>query len=130
MKKKKYIIGFFIVISALLALLFTSFRSSLQYYVSVSELRADVHRYEDKILKVAGKASNIQQTEENGRLAYRFGVDEGGAHLDVLYVGLVPDTFHNGADVVVTGSLNAQGQFVATEILAKCASKYEAKLEQ
>lgn len=128
-KKKRYIIGFFVIAAAFISLLFTSFRSSMQYYVSAAELKADISRYQDKILKVAGKAAEIEKYDKGGRTAYRFMVVDGEARLPVSYVGLVPDTFHNGADVVVTGALDGKGGFEATEILAKCASKYEAKVE-
>ncbi len=50
--------------------------------------------------------------------------------MNTSYKGFVPDTFKEGSDVVVTGSFDDKGSFVATEILAKCASKYEAKLEE
>jgi cytochrome c-type biogenesis protein CcmE len=51
----------------------------------------------------------------------------------VRYQGIdVPDLFRDGAEVVVEGGF-ADGQFVATRIMAKCPSKYEvapAVLEQ
>ena len=36
-----------------------------------------------------------------------------------------PDTFTDSVDVVVEGRYNKNGQFVATTLLAKCASRYE-----
>jgi len=41
------------------------------------------------------------------------------------YTGLVPDTFKDGAELVLTGKLGPQG-FQATDMTAKCPSKYEA----
>jgi cytochrome c-type biogenesis protein CcmE len=38
----------------------------------------------------------------------------------------VPDTFLDDAEVVVTGRLTPEG-FMATEMTAKCPSKYEEK---
>ena len=37
----------------------------------------------------------------------------------------VPDTFKDGVQAVVDGTLNEQGVFVGQKIQAKCASKYE-----
>lgn len=45
--------------------------------------------------------------------------------LEVAYDDLVPDTFKDGAEVVVEGQLGAGDAFEATLLLAKCPSKYE-----
>ena len=37
-----------------------------------------------------------------------------------------PDLFKDGAEVVVEGKLQTDGRFVATNVLAKCPSKFEA----
>ena len=37
-----------------------------------------------------------------------------------------PDLFKDGAEVVVEGKLQPDGRFVATNVLAKCPSKFEA----
>lgn len=130
MKKKHfYITGFFVILGALAYLMTTSFQSSLQYYVTVSEALAAKADLQDKILKVAGKASQIERVEESGRSVYRFQVVEDASAIPVVYPGFIPDTFKEGADVVVTGSLQDNGEFKATHILAKCASKYQAKIE-
>lgn len=124
----KYLIGFIVIIGILVYLLLTSFRSSLQYYVTVSELSGKEGTYQDKTLKVAGLAKNIQNYEKEGKRYYEFQVEEGGQLLSVVYQGFVPDTFKENSQVVLTGSLNSSGAFQATHILAKCASKYEAKI--
>ena len=38
----------------------------------------------------------------------------------------MPDTFKDGAEVVVKGTLDGQ-TFVSTEVMAKCPSKYQAQ---
>lgn len=130
MKKKRfYIMGFFIILGALAYLMTTSFQSSLQYYVTVNEALAAKADLKDKILKVAGKAKQIERLEVDGRSVYHFQVVEDKSSIPVVYPGFVPDTFKEGADVVVTGSLQDNGEFKATHILAKCASKYQAKIE-
>jgi cytochrome c-type biogenesis protein CcmE len=50
----------------------------------------------------------------------------------VSYRGLVPDTFSDAAnniEVIVEGRLGRDGTFHATEVLAKCGSRYEAAAE-
>jgi len=48
--------------------------------------------------------------------------------LPVSYVGgdPLPDTFKDGAQALVEGHLAPDGHFVAEQVQAKCASKYEA----
>ena len=50
----------------------------------------------------------------------------------VTYRGLVPDTFTdaNDIEVIVEGRLRHDGVFHATEVLAKCGSRYEAELAE
>ena len=128
MKRKiSYLLGFALIAGVLVYLLLTTFNSSLQYYVTVSELMGGKTVYAGKTMKVAGRGSGIQK--EEGASVYHFTLSEGGASLQVVYRGFVPDTFKEGSDVVATGLWNEEGTFIATEILAKCASKYEAKLK-
>jgi cytochrome c-type biogenesis protein CcmE len=48
--------------------------------------------------------------------------------LAVRYLGIdVPDMFKDGAEVVVEGHF-ASGTFLAERVMAKCPSKYEAKV--
>lgn len=124
----KYLIGFIVIIGILVYLFLTSFRSSLQYYVTVSELWGQQSHYQDKTLKVAGVAKHIRNYEKEGKRYYEFQVEEGGQLLAVVYQGFVPDTFKEDSQVVLTGSLSSSGTFYATHILAKCASKYETKI--
>jgi len=46
--------------------------------------------------------------------------------IPVSYHGIIPDTFVDGAAVVVEGRLQDDGTFLAHTLLAKCPSKYEA----
>ena len=48
--------------------------------------------------------------------------------IEVRYAGTVPDTFKDRAEVVVKGTM-AGDQFKATEISAKCPSKYQSRVD-
>jgi cytochrome c-type biogenesis protein CcmE len=66
-----------------------------------------------------------------GAREVRFAVQndlEGGETLPVVYRSLeTPDLFKDGAEVVVEGRLSPDGAFHATNVLAKCPSKFAAK---
>lgn len=54
---------------------------------------------------------------------------DGGAELPVEYTGIVPDPFREGREVILTGSLNEQGVFVAEKdsLITKCPSKFQSE---
>jgi cytochrome c-type biogenesis protein CcmE len=57
-----------------------------------------------------------------------FQVSDGVKTYPVTYRGLVPDTFTDASDieVIVEGRLGRDGVIRATDVLAKCGSRYEA----
>src|SRR5439155_1314047 len=56
----------------------------------------------------------------------RFQVTDGSARYPVVFHGLPPDTFNDSVEVVVEGRLKRDGVIYATNVLAKCGSRYEA----
>lgn len=116
--------------AALIAYLFSSaFQSAVQYYVTVAELQA-APPPAGRTLKVAGYVARGSVQQGGGApVAYRFVLAQDALTLPVSYEGLLPDTFHEGGEVVATGHLGEDGTFQAEQILAKCASKYRANPE-
>ncbi len=45
--------------------------------------------------------------------------------LHVVYTGIVPDTFKEGAEVIIEGDLEKNGVFQARVLMTKCPSKYQ-----
>ena len=60
----------------------------------------------------------------NGR-DISFIATDGEKQLKVIYDQTPPDTFSDSADVILTGRLLPDGTFKASELLAKCASRFE-----
>jgi cytochrome c-type biogenesis protein CcmE len=58
-----------------------------------------------------------------------FEVTDGQETFPVVYRGIVPDTFSDNVEVVVEGRLMTDGTLRATNVLAKCGSKYESTPE-
>jgi cytochrome c-type biogenesis protein CcmE len=61
-----------------------------------------------------------------------FVLEAEGKRLPVSYVGSepLPDTFKDGAQCLVEGHAMPDGRFVASQVQAKCASKYQAAPNQ
>lgn len=85
--------------------------------------------------KVHGFVENgsIQRRTDGGDLMTVFVLQERGKRVAVELRGPVPDTFRDGAEVVVTGHMRRAGGlssefvFVADELMAKCPSTYNTK---
>ena len=56
--------------------------------------------------------------------AVRFVVTDGRTRIPVTYSGALPDLFREGQGVVAAGSLNSEGVFAASEVLAKHDERY------
>src|ERR1043166_7961768 len=55
-----------------------------------------------------------------------FQVTDGSARYPLVFHGLPPDTFTDSVEVVVEGRLQQAGGIHATNVLAKCGSRYES----
>ena len=98
------------------------------YYMTVAELKAQGDAvYGDKIRLGATVADGSIQSGPDGTT--RFVVTDGANTLPVAYKGSLPDTFEDGADVVLQGKMATSGTFEASSLLAKCPSKYEASAD-
>jgi cytochrome c-type biogenesis protein CcmE len=130
------IVATVIGIGGALALLLTaSLAGGSQYYKFVDEVMANTDSFRGKKLKVHGVVvdGSIQPTP--GTLAYTFKIksrpDRPPALVIAHYEGLVPDTFKDGAEVIVQGSLTAENHvaIIPDGIMAKCPSKYDPAQE-
>ncbi|MBI1884231.1 MAG: cytochrome c maturation protein CcmE [Chlamydiae bacterium] len=127
-KNLKFIIGILIILGTLTWLALEGFKEGKAYYITISELQNLESKAKEKRVRVAGIVvpESIQRKEEN----LNFSVSQEKLSLNVHYIGRdpVPDTFKEGAQVVVEGKLRADNVFLAEKIQAKCASKYEKQL--
>lgn len=124
--KWKFGIVLGIILVTLSWLAFTGIQQSKSYYVTVSELSTMSNAHKVR-LRVAGDVVP-------GSIQYRSGevdftIAQGGHNLNVAYIGTdpLPDTFVSNAQAVAAGTLQPDGNFRATGVQAKCASKYEPK---
>jgi cytochrome c-type biogenesis protein CcmE len=95
-----------------------------QYYVTINELNAMGNKAYTRNLRVAGNVApgTIQRVGPNAS----FVLVEQGNHLRVDYQGSEPppDTFKDDAQALAIGTYGRDGVFHATQLQAKCASKY------
>jgi cytochrome c-type biogenesis protein CcmE len=126
--RTKFLIGGALVLGIAGYLMASSIRETGVYYLTPSELSAKLQTDPDLRnvgVKVGARVvpGSIQRLA--GGKEYVFQVTDGSYTFPVDYRGIAPDTFTDSVDVVVGGRMGADGTFRATELLAKCASRYE-----
>lgn len=126
LKILKIVVSVVVVGGGLGMLLQSSLAENLQYYKQVDEVVNDTERWTGPKLKMGGHVAKGSIFNKPGTLDYVFTVQKNGKQVQVRYTGVVPDTFKDDAEVVVSGVLASAGHFEAYEVIAKCPSKYEA----
>ena len=106
-------------------LLYSSLGESLQYYKYVDEVMVEPAAWHGKNLQVHGMVVPDSIAMKPNSMEWRFDIQRNGKVLTAYYNGIVPDTFKADSEVVLTGTMDAKG-FHATEMTAKCPSKYDA----
>lgn len=105
-------------------LIYSSTGGSSEYYLTVSELRAQQQQSaQSGDVRVAGVVQN-DIVRSDGGLHVRFTEKDSTASLVVDYQGQLPDIFQPGITVVAEGRLGPDGIFHARNILAKCPSRF------
>jgi len=104
-------------------LIYSASDGSTEYYLTVSELRANAPAGD---VRVAGVVQD-DVTRTDGGLHVTFTENDGTASMPVDYKGTLPDIFKPGITVVVEGTLGDDGVFRARTLLAKCPSRFSTQ---
>lgn len=115
-----------IVLGTILYLTVSGVRANKSYYVTIQELQRMGNRAYTRHLRVAGNVQPGSIQRDGAHL--QFVLVEQGRQLHVNYSGgdPPPDTFKDNAQALAEGTFGRDGVFHATQIQAKCASKYAA----
>lgn len=125
-KQAKFGIGISVIIVSLAFLAWMGYGESKTYYHTIAELQS-LHGAElAHRIRVGGTVAPGSIHKYTGRVD--FVLQEEGKTLPVSYVGSdpLPDTFIDKSQALVEGRPASDGRFVAEQVQAKCASKYEA----
>ncbi len=106
-------------------LIFTGIRDTMTYYLTVSEVMAKEVDFQNEIVRVGGSVSPSSVKWDPRALKLTFNLVDGQSSFLVDYKGVVPDSFKPGKEVIIEGTYAGEGRFNATQIMPKCASKYE-----
>ncbi|MBS1213392.1 MAG: cytochrome c-type biosis protein CcmE [Proteobacteria bacterium] len=109
-----------VAVAAFLGL--TAFQKNLLYFYTPSQVAAG-EAPKGYPFRVGGLvvAGSVQRGEG---VNVRFSVTDGPATVPVVYSGILPDLFREGQGIISIGQMNAEGVFVASEVLAKHDENY------
>ena len=95
-------------------------------YVYADKVVQSPDEYTGRTIKVHGTVVPGTIRQKVGASGdYTFEIESEGERMAVHFTNMVPDTFAEGGEVVLTGKLSDAGTFESTEMAAKCPSKYE-----
>lgn len=131
MKKKSrspYFVALTLFLIGIGYIFFSGVSSNSIYFLDVSEALA-MPPEELKAARLFGTVKDSQTVENGSTVSVRFQLEDQkdqSQTLVVVYSGLVPDAFKDGAEVIVEGKYTLEDKhFDAKTLMTKCPSKYE-----
>ena len=123
-KQRFYAVLSILVGTAVAALLiFQGLSQNLNLFYSPSEITKENIEVGREI-RAGGMVKKGSVFKQEDSLQVTFEITDFEENLTVLYKGILPDLFSEDAGVVVKGSLNEEGVFIAYEVLAKHDENY------
>ena len=122
-RRKVLILGivFGVALAAVLGL--TAFEENLLYFYSPTQVK-DGEAPENHSFRVGGLVVDGSVNRAPDSLKIVFDITDNAETMSVEYTGILPDLFREGQGIVAMGSMQAGGQFVAQEVLAKHDENY------
>jgi cytochrome c-type biogenesis protein CcmE len=143
-ERLKFLIGGLLLLGVVVYLIVSGTANGARYFITVDELVGnpeyvgqtvritgavvgDTITYDSRNLIIDFTIAHIPSETDDLALALHQAVkDTSVSRLNVHIEGeVMPDLLENEAQAILTGQLQPDGTFVATELLLKCPSRYE-----
>ncbi|HND24930.1 MAG TPA: cytochrome c maturation protein CcmE [Rhodocyclaceae bacterium] len=120
-KRFAIVLGGLAALGIAATLVLNAFQSNLVFFFTPTQVAAG-EAPKDRAFRIGGlvKEGSLQRTD----ITARFTVTDTAKEIPVTYTGILPDLFSEGKGVVAQGRLGADGQFTASEVLAKHDENY------
>jgi len=125
----KFAIGAALIVGSVGYLMASGVKQTGQYFLTPTELSQKIAgdpSFYNVGMKVGAHVVRGSVTTDVATQTLSFQVTDGSARYPVVFHGLPPDTFTDSVEVVVEGRLQQDGVIHATNVLAKCGSRYES----
>lgn len=126
-KYGKFAVLMAVIVGSLIWLAASGFGGSQTYYKTIAEVKQMGPSAAQRHVRVGGDV--VANSIVRGSGITTFTISQENQTMKVSYEGRdpLPDTFRDGAQALAGGKLGPDAVFHATEIQAKCASKYAPK---
>ena len=101
----------------------TAFEENLLYFYSPTQVK-EGEAPQTHSFRVGGLVVDGSVKREPDSLMVQFDITDNTEIMTVEYTGILPDLFREGQGIVAMGDLQANGSFVAQEVLAKHDENY------
>jgi cytochrome c-type biogenesis protein CcmE len=110
-----------LAVSGTTVLMAVAFRSNITFFVSPTDVVQKQER-RGTTLRIGGLVEDGSVRKDGNEVHFR--VTDLKNAVEVHYVGILPDLFHEGQGVVAEGKVGNDGVFEANQVLAKHDEKY------
>jgi cytochrome c-type biogenesis protein CcmE len=100
-----------------------AFNKNILYYYTPSQVAAGAAK-PGQSFRMGGLVANGSVQRVPGSMTVHFTLTDMQHSVPIVYTGILPDLFREGQGIVVHGSVGADGEFTADEVLAKHDEKY------
>ena len=120
-KRALIIFAALVVIGVAALLILNALNSNIALYVTPSEVAAGKSPA-GQVFRIGGMVKDGSIKRDG--LTVNFVITDMAKDIPVAYTGILPDLFKEGKGAVIQGRLNPDGQFIASEVLAKHDENY------
>ncbi|MFT7109318.1 MAG: cytochrome c-type biogenesis protein CcmE [Psychrobacter glaciei] len=124
-RKQKLLIILFMVggIALAIGLMLVALKDNINLFYTPQQI-ADGEAPIDRTIRAGGMVVEGSVKRAKDDLTVMFDVTDSKAEVTIRYTGILPDLFREGQGIVALGQINQQGQFIASEVLAKHDENY------
>ena len=125
----KFVVGALLIVGSVGYLMASGVKQTGQYFLTPTELSQKIAvdpSFYNVGMKVGAHVVRGSVAKDIATQTLSFQVTDASARYPVVFHGLPPDTFTDSVEVVVEGRLQQDGVIHATNVLAKCGSRYES----
>jgi cytochrome c-type biogenesis protein CcmE len=123
-KQKLFIILFMLSgIALAVGLMLVALKENINLFYTPTQIAAG-EAPKNRTIRAGGMVVEGSVERVKDGLTVRFAVGDGASEIHISYTGILPDLFSEGQGIVALGSINDQGEFIASEVLAKHDENY------
>ena len=100
-----------------------AFNENLMFFFTPTDVKAG-KAPQDRLFRMGGMVVTGTVKKSDDSVDVAFDLTDNEKAVTVKYSGILPDLFREGQGIIAKGKLNAKGEFIAEEVLAKHDENY------